>query len=692
MKLKNRIILLIAGAFALCSLSFALLAYINSGAMLTEQITNRQFDIAQKTAKTVDQWFADRKQLVATAADAGSRFDPEHPDITVGQFALIAKGGELMSVYLGLDDGSFHESSGWVAPDDFDPRKRPWYKEAIHKARGEVIVTKPYVDANTGDMIISLASPVMKNGRAVGVAGCDIAINFVVDMVLNTKLAGNGYALITHGDGTILVHPNKDIIGRKIQDMDATLKTIQEKIEQQGEGSFEYSFKGEDKLLSFSLIPSTGWHLQLTATKNTLFAPLYKLLWLMVALGAIFVAVGVVIAYFLARGIAQPIGRTMTMLEELAKGHLDMRLGLSRRDEIGQMARTMDHFADSLQQDVVGPLQKLANGDLSFSVVPADQNDTLRLTIKKVSEDLNILVSQIQNAGDQIDSASGQVADSSQTLSQGATETAASLEEISSSISEVAAQATQSASNADTANSLAGSARQAADNGNRKMQSMVAAMTDISESGQNISKIIKTIDEIAFQTNLLALNAAVEAARAGQHGKGFAVVAEEVRNLAARSAKAAEETASLIEGSIEKTGNGSRIATETSAALETIVTEIGKVTDLVGEIAAASNEQAQGITQINQGLGQIDQAVQQNTATSEESAAAAEELSSQAAHLKSMLSRFVLSGDSSFTPGQPAPAGNSETPGQKALSDAWQAVSEQKKPTIPLDDSEFGRF
>jgi methyl-accepting chemotaxis protein len=174
------------------------------------------------------------------------------------------------------------------------------------------------------------------------------------------------------------------------------------------------------------------------------------------------------------------------------------------------------------------------------------------------------------------------------------------------------------------------------------MHSMTQAMAEINAAGQNISKIIKTIEEIAFQTNLLGVNAAVEAARAGQHGKGFAVVAEEVRNLAARSAKAAQETAELIEGTVEKTQNGTRIAKETADALGNIVEGVGKVSDLVGEIAAAANEQAEGVAQVNVGLSQIDQVTQQNTASAEQSAAAAEQLSSQAEQLRQMLGRFRL--------------------------------------------------
>nr|WP_320049394.1 methyl-accepting chemotaxis protein [uncultured Desulfuromonas sp.] len=354
------------------------------------------------------------------------------------------------------------------------------------------------------------------------------------------------------------------------------------------------------------------------------------------------VLIAVVISWFISNSINKPLSKIVAMLHDMTKGRLDKKLQLETTDEIGLMGRTMDEFVDSMQHDVVRPLQMLANGDLTFNVQPADSEDLLRNAIKKVGEDLNQIFAQLQSAGQQVNAGSLSVSDAAQSLSQGATQSAASMEQINSSMNEIGGKIQQTAKNATRADTLANEARNAADNGNRQMTSMVSAMAEINDAGENIRKIIKVIDEIAFQTNLLALNAAVEAARAGQHGKGFAVVAEEVRNLAARSAKAASETAELIEGSAVKTANGSQIAQTTAESLTGIVESITKVSGLIAEIATASNEQSQGISQINLALGQIDNVIQQTTANAEESAATSEQLSSQAVELQQMLGKFKL--------------------------------------------------
>jgi len=289
-------------------------------------------------------------------------------------------------------------------------------------------------------------------------------------------------------------------------------------------------------------------------------------------------------------------------------------------------------------------LNEMATGNLNVTVKGDYQGDLaiIKDNLNNTIASINEILSQFSMAVDQVASGAEQIAATGQALSQGATESASSLEQITASIQELTSQTEQNAENATQAKQMATQARGNAEQGNEQMAQMVKAMNDINESAATISKIIKAIDEIAFQTNLLALNAAVEAARAGKHGKGFTVVAEEVRNLAQRSAAAAKETAELIEGSIKKTEVGKKIVEETAKALEGIVTSATKVTDLIGEIASASKEQARGIKQINEGLGQIGQVAQQITASSEESAAASEELSGQSMQLKEMLSKFTL--------------------------------------------------
>lgn len=351
---------------------------------------------------------------------------------------------------------------------------------------------------------------------------------------------------------------------------------------------------------------------------------------------------------------------------------------------------------------LLGVANKIADGDLNveLDIDSKDEVGVLGKAFRRMSENFNEVMTNINVASEQVASGSKQVSDSSMALSQGATEQASSIEQLTASIEEISSQTNNNAKNASQANDLAEVAKRDAVLGNDRMGEMLKAMKEINESSSNISKIIKVIDEIAFQTNILALNAAVEAARAGQHGKGFAVVAEEVRNLAARSANAAKETTVMIEGSIKKVEDGTKIANETAEALNKIVDGVSKAATLVNDIAVASNEQASGITQVTMGIAQVSDVVQTNSATSEESAAASEELSSQAELLSELVRRFKLKRNhvGSYSRREELSPDvlrmieqmNTKERSSESIYETQQVGSTMK--TIDLSDKDFGKY
>ncbi len=385
---------------------------------------------------------------------------------------------------------------------------------------------------------------------------------------------------------------------------------------------------------------------KLTAANNSRGALTAAVILIVIVVASI--VVSVFFALFNAKIIGKPIVDAVHVADLLSVGNVDLN-DLSanpeyneRKDEIGLLSNAFMRLIKSTLQQVAA-MKLLSEGDLTLNIEIRSEKDLLGKSLAEVVKNFNHLATTIINSAERVSSDSSMVSNSSLALSQGATEQASSVEELTASLEEISSQTNLNAQNAERASESAKNAKTDADKGNELMHHMLKAMDDINASSNNINKIIKVIDDIAFQTNILALNAAVEAARAGQHGKGFAVVAEEVRTLAARSANAVKETADMITGSIKSVDAGAKLAKETAAALDSIVAEVAKAADLVSGIAIASREQALGIEQINLGINQVSQVVQTNAATSEESAAASEDLSAQAARLKEALRVFKIS-------------------------------------------------
>jgi methyl-accepting chemotaxis protein len=584
---------------------------------------------------------------------------------------------------------------------DYDkPGAGDYYLKPVQTKREQVIEPYKYEVNGKEVLMISVVAPIIHNGRAVGIVAADMALDKINEIVSALAPYQVGYAALFSNNSTAVSHPDKALIGNqlpadKYSEMIETIKQGKESVKK----GKSYDAKRE---VIRAFIPFTlgstkePWSLMISVPMSKIMESAYDLQRSSFYLGLLAIFIAAIIGFTFSNSITSPLVNAVLNLGKVTNdGDTTVRVSsdlLAREDEIGALSKAVQSLVEQ-QKNQARLASLLAEGDWRQEVQIRSPKDELGKAFSLMIEQVNEALTGVRAASDEVDAGSGQISDASQSLSQGATESAASLQEISSSMTEIGSQTKLNAENATQANNIATETKSSAEVGNQRMQEMVTAMSAIEDSSKQIAKIIKVIDDIAFQTNLLALNAAVEAARAGRHGKGFAVVADEVRNLAGRSATAAKETADMIEDSIGKVDAGTQIAQATEKALQEIVSHSVKVADLVGEIAAASNEQAQGIAQIGQGLEQIDKVTQQNTASAEETAAAAEELSGQSRELTGLLVHFKLkdeSGHSSFA------AIPQKKRARKRSAPAALPASGNSGPTpselIALDDDEFGRF
>ena len=664
---RSRIVIIVLAVSVFAMSLVAVIGTTISSRTIREQALGRISETVRMKSSEVDSWLRHKIYYVSAIASGLSHYPDISPDAIYE--ALIAHAEhsvDFFAVFVGYYDDTAVFSDGWVPdPAQWRATERTWYIGAAADPT-RAYISEVYQDAFSGQLCITVSRAFIRDGVVAGVAAIDVFTATIEDFISRSDLVGDyGYAFLADAYGNIIAHPLSDFapyIDRNGDVVFRNLATVQggifaELTQWASWEDYATIVRGQDGVRRYYLaheINETGWVVYLTVPVSVVSALINNQIWAIAIIFILVLAAVFTLAYRVAGGIGKPIAALSAYLSRLGtSGNINTpadEIAVLEKysqvdDEIGNIIKNAGMFVDNVKV-TAKDLEMVANNDLTVEVNMVSDHDTMGGSLSKVIESLNNAFGEIRTAAFEVASGSKQIANSSQVLAQGATEQFATVEALSGAISKIAQKTSTNAEMAGRAASLAGSIKKSAQDGSSQMNDMMGAVKEINDASQNISKVIKVIDDIAFQTNILALNAAVEAARAGQHGKGFAVVADEVRSLAAKSAEAAKDTELLITSSIETAKKGDRIAKETAESLVAIVDGINESSQIVSEIALSSEEQSTEIAQINEGISQVADVVAQNSAAAQESAATSEEMSSQSALLEQLLDRFKLRNDS----------------------------------------------
>ena len=677
-------------------------AMIIANNTITSETLQKLRSETSRQALVLDEWLIYQKATVSALAPALAQMDDHSEENLRKIFSAVLNANDVyQDVYMGFPDNTAIMGSGFPIENEYDwwrATERAWYKVAMVDTNVAGI-TSLYIDVATGDLCITVAHAVKRDGVVLGVVGIDILVNVLQDIVVAADLGGTGYSFLIDSDGDILIHPNPNFAPNSKGEfnnlstvMGGVYTDLWNKVSA-SDGVYKYrDSENLQKYYSASTLKNTNWIMLTVLPENVVTQPIRTLiLYVVLITVAILIIASVLIYIFVTGMITKPLTALSAFMKK-AGSTGDISLSPEDVNVINKLAQKPDEMGHAISGSAafVGhvthiskELETIANGDLTADIKPLSDVDVMGKTMKQMLNQLNKMFTDIQASTYQVSTGSKQVADGAQILAQGSTEQAASIQQLSSSITEIAERTKINASTADKTASLSATIKESAEKGSQQMDDMISAVGEINDASKNIRKIIKTIDDIAFQTNILALNAAVEAARAGQHGKGFAVVAEEVRNLASKSAEAAKDTGNMIQNSMEKAELGSRIAGATAESLKEIVEGINESSQLIAEIAGASEQQSVGIEQINTGIDQVAQVVQQNSATAEQSAAASVEMSNQSAILQDLIAHFKLRDSGGMNRGLPSADMSSRT---KHIEQNTHYNA------LPNDDGSFGKY
>lgn len=579
-------------------IAMAALAFANHQAARKAFITEAMHTtrlIIDSTAGEINGWLQNKKNIVQALAPAASSYYP------LAVLDQARESGDFVSSYLGWANKRFVSSPVVRMDPSFDPTTRPWYAQAA--AASGTIITDPYLNADSDQMIATVASPIKnENDELVAVAAADIDMEAISTLIRATQPTPNSYAMLIDSQGQIIAHHSPELIFKSFATAypataEAGLSTLA-----QDQTALGVKINGEDFWMNVRQIPGTNWYITIATHQNDALAGLTSMRNQAIATSVIMIILAALVLSFFARRNLQRLVVLQAALEDIASGEGDLtrRLDESGNDELAKVGHAFNTF------------------------------------VRKISA----TISEIRSTAESVKTASEQIASGNTDLAARTEQAAAALQQTASSMEELASTVRQTAEAGNVADQIANNSRNAAMEGGQLMMEVVDTMQDINGSSQRMSDIVAVIDSIAFQTNILALNAAVEAARANEHGHGFAVVAGEVRSLAQRSAQSAREIRDLIQANVSRVNEGSELVRTAGNAMDKIVTEVQHLSDIIGEIKVAANEQNAGINQVGVAINQLEATTQQNASLVSESAAASASLSAQANALSQAVSGF----------------------------------------------------
>ena len=648
-RIKKRITLLVA---------IGLVVMLSCAAVWTMSIYQNQRDqkidaMLQNCSDSVDAWISTKAEMSHLICD--EIIDREYfiYQNSLKKYLVDKRADDetILDVYVGFPDGKAVFGDDWEpTPEEYNPTTRDWYIKA--EQTGGMIVTDPYADAQTGLLVVTIAEPIIVENEFEGVFACDIYLDKIIDEIKSLKIDENGYAMLITSDGTILAHENESYqlsadadgndIATSISDVVPGYKAVPD-----GEKMTISDYNGDKAVYVEDTIPLTNWKLIYAFDNNEFMTPGALLLLFFCGMILIFCIVFSILIAALLKKLFVPLTIVADESRNVAEGNLDFKFSYNSDDEIGNLCRSIEDNNNVVKgyiEDIGNRLEGISHGnfDIDSKVNYIGDYMSIKKSLDDISKSLHVVFRGIDDASTSVSNGAGELSNGSSSLADTVAHETQLINDMASKINIISEKIADNVTATDKARGFVQETSQAVGLSNSQMEQLLDAMRDISSSSEEIKKIIKTIDDIAFQTNILALNAAVEAARAGAAGKGFAVVADEVRNLAGKSAIASEQTAKLIEHSVEVIQKGMEYADETSESLQRVVEQTNEVDLLIAKINEDSHEQETHINDINDNMNRVSGLVTSAASTAEESAAASSVLHGQAATLKEMLEKFGL--------------------------------------------------